>query len=125
MTENINNKRLAALEELSRIDQELEAIKSTWPANVEIAGLRLVCTSAACPEQYDVFDADGQQVGYLRLRHGYFRADVPDHCGETVYEADPEGDGIFAEHERMRYLSEAVAAIKAHNQNEQGHLEDA
>lgn len=36
-------------------------------------------TCYAYPEQYDVF-LDGKQVGYLRLRHGYFRCDYPN-CG--------------------------------------------
>ena len=39
-----------------------------------INGYRLILTCGACPEQYDVFDGD-RQVGYLRLRHGHFRAD--------------------------------------------------
>jgi hypothetical protein len=30
-------------------------------------------TCGACPEAYDVF-FDGEYVGYLRLRHGSFRA---------------------------------------------------
>ena len=33
-------------------------------------------TCFACPEQYDVF-LDGEQVGYLRLKHGVFRCDYP------------------------------------------------
>jgi hypothetical protein len=71
-----------------------------------------VLTCFACPEQYDVFDGRGEKVGYLRLRHGWFRADVPCCGGETVYEAEPNGDGIFDEDERYGYLSEAVAEIK-------------
>lgn len=107
------DKRLQALEELARLDQELGFDVITH-GDVEMGGYRLVCTCPACPEQYNVFDSDGSQVGYLRLRHGRFRADVPDHRGETVYAADPEGDGIFEEHERRRYLAEAVAAIHQH-----------
>lgn len=78
---------------------------------IEINGLRLVCTCSACPEQYDVFDGD-TQVGYLRLRHGWFRADVPICGGEMVYDAYPRGDGAFEDDERMHYLTEAVAAIQ-------------
>ena len=78
-----------------------------------IHGYKLVQTCGACPEQYDVF-AEDKQVGYLRLRHGGFRASVPDHGGETVYSASPEGDGIFMNDERVRYLTEAVLAIQAH-----------
>ena len=40
---------------------------------------RLEMTCFACPEQYDVYLED-EKVGYLRLRHGHFRCDVPD-CG--------------------------------------------
>lgn len=103
-------KRLKALEELSRLDEEL-GWGLVWPENREIDGLRLVCTSAACPEQYDVFDGD-RQVGYLRLRHGRFRADVPDCGGETVYEANPKGDGTFGDEERVSFLAKAVREIR-------------
>lgn len=109
-----DEKRLAALEALNRLDQEFElvhAIKSFWPEDCEIDGLKLVCTCGACPEQYDVFDGD-KQVGYLRLRHGYFRADCPDCGGETVYESQPQGDGIFDDNERMPELVNAVKAIR-------------
>ena len=81
-------------------------------ATVDIDGLKLVCTCGACPEQYDVFDATGNKVGYLRLRHGFFRADYPDCLEETVYEAHPRGDGIFEPDEREMYLKAAVAALK-------------
>lgn len=67
-------------------------------------------TCVACPEQYDAFIGN-KQVGYLRLRHGYFRVDYPNCGGETIYEASPKGDGIFEEDERERYLKEAKQAI--------------
>ena len=80
--------------------------------DIIIDGCRLICTCSACPEQYDVFDDDtGVKIGYLRLRHGYFRADYPDCGDDTVYEAQPEGDGCFEEHERQKYLTEAVSAL--------------
>jgi hypothetical protein len=78
-----------------------------------IDGYRLICTCSACPEQYDVFDnTTTEKVGYLRLRGGWFRADYPD-CGEeTVYEANPAGDGMFDDDaERALYLKQAVQAI--------------
>ena len=75
----------------------------------------LVQTCPGCPEQYDVFyDDEGNslKIGYLRLRHGYFRADYLDCGGETVYEAHPEGGGVFAsDSERYFYLSKAVDAL--------------
>jgi hypothetical protein len=48
-----------------------------------VNGCTLVLTCAACPEQYDVFFEDFQ-IGYLRLRHGSFRADYPECMGTTV-----------------------------------------
>lgn len=77
-----------------------------------VGGCALVQTCAAWPEQYDVFKGK-VQIGYLRLRHGVFRADYPDCGGETVYEAEPEGDGCFMDDERDFYLKEAVAALLA------------
>lgn len=83
--------------------------------DIIIGGYRLICTCSACPEQYDVFDdSSGAKVGYLRLRHGYFRADTPDCGGETVYDADTNGDGVFDPDERMPQLTAAIAAIAKH-----------
>lgn len=80
--------------------------------DVMIHGYRLHLTCFACPEQYDVFDSQGNQVAYFRLRHGTFRADVPDVGGETVYTANPMGDGIFHTEERVKYLTEAILAVQ-------------
>lgn len=44
-----------------------------------------VCTCAACPEQYDVYRANGNLCGYVRLRWGALRADYPDVEGKTIY----------------------------------------
>lgn len=95
-----------------------------WPEGEDIIidGCRLVCTCGACPEQYDVFDEKtNQQIGYLRLRHGVFRADVPycvrtdvpDCGGKTVYRSETKGDGVFDDDERMPELTKAITAIKA------------
>ncbi len=75
-----------------------------------IAGCRLYMTCSACPEQYDVFK-QGEQIGYLRLRHGEFSAWYLDHTGKCVYRANPMGDGIFQEQERTYYLTKAVLAL--------------
>jgi len=72
--------------------------------------LRLDKTCNACPEQYDAFYGD-RQVGYLRLRHGYFTVECPDVYGDIVFEASPSGDGIFEEHERPYHLLKARLAI--------------
>jgi hypothetical protein len=73
--------------------------------------IRLVQTCRAYPEQYDAFDEQGNQVGYLRLRHGVFTVDCPDSMGKTVYDAGPEGDGEFEDNERDYFLRFAVDAI--------------
>lgn len=74
------------------------------------ARIELRMTCGACPEQYDAF-LDGEQVGYLRLRHGRFRVDYPDCGGETVFEAGPRGDGIFDPDERDGFLRQAKLAL--------------
>lgn len=71
---------------------------------------KLVQTCAACPEQYDVFLND-QQVGYLRLNHGYFTVRYPDSSGDVIFEAEPSGDCCFQQSEREDYLKEAITAI--------------
>lgn len=83
---------------------------------MKIKGLRFELTCGACPEQYDVYDGDVgdkhvAQVGYVRLRHGLLRVDVP-RCGDkTIYEAHPRGDGMFRRDERAHYLNEIANAI--------------
>jgi hypothetical protein len=72
--------------------------------------IRLEQTCDACPEQYDAYLGD-KQVGYLRLRHGYFRVDYPDCGGKTIYEAETNGDGIFESDEREFHLNKAKEAI--------------
>ena len=83
-----------------------------WPESQTIDGLELRCTCPSHPEQYDVYEGE-TQVAYFRLRHGEFRVDVPECGGETIYEAETNGDGLFDADERQRYLTEAVAAVKA------------
>ncbi len=74
--------------------------------------IKFVQTSPACPEQYEAFDEAGDQVGYLRLRHGWFRVDFPQHSGDTIYEAHPSGDGSFDDEERSFFLQQAFNAIE-------------
>lgn len=81
---------------------------------MEILGYTLVITCGACPEQYEVCNSEGKQVGYLRLRHGGFRADYPKCGGETVYRHsfDDGWKGIFDDDEEREYfLTEAVQAL--------------
>jgi hypothetical protein len=94
------------------LDTLAEAWKDVkWPESQTIDGLELRLTCASHPEQYDVYDGE-KQVAYFRLRHGEFRVDVPDCGGETIYYAEPMGDGLFEEHERQEYLTAAVRAVR-------------
>jgi hypothetical protein len=84
-------------------------------SDVTIGGLRFVMTSLAAPEQYEVFDFKGAQVGFARLHHGSFRVSVPDFLDHTVLLAKPYGaDGVFVdEQQRIEYLRSAATAISA------------
>lgn len=75
-----------------------------------IKGITLKLTCGACPEQYDAYKGS-KIVGYLRLRHGSFYVDFPECGGETIYEAEPKGDGMFESEERETYLTKAIDAI--------------
>jgi hypothetical protein len=70
-------------------------------------GEYIIVGGGACPEQYDVI-LNKTKVGYLRLRHGRFTAEAGK---KPVYEAYPEGDGIFTKEERLGYLNKAIEAI--------------
>lgn len=69
--------------------------------------IKLVQTCGGCPEQYDAY-IDGHQLGYLRLRHGSFRAE---YRGDVVFRGEPRGDGIFEYDERDLWLNRACQAI--------------
>lgn len=66
-----------------------------------------------CPEDYDVF-LDGEHVGYLRLRHGTFRAWTPQ-LEEMIWQTNsPSGDGVFQDDERDGFLRKGIMAIILH-----------
>lgn len=76
-------------------------------------GIALVQTCGACPEQYDAYlEHTDIPVGYFRLRHGYYSVYYPDPAGDLVYEAHPQGDGIFEPQEREGYLRAGILAIR-------------
>jgi hypothetical protein len=85
--------------------------------NYQPEDIRLEMTCGACPEQYDAFVGD-RQVGYLRVRHGYFRVKCPDSGGISVYATDTIGDGLFDSSERDLHLSRAKQAIWKHEHPE-------
>ena len=64
-------------------------------------------TCSVSPEQYDAY-IDGEKIGYLRLRHGYFSVEYK---GELVYEGFPYGDGCFEDEEQEEYLDNAKKAL--------------
>lgn len=79
---------------------------------VDIKDLKFVLTCSACPEQYDVIDKESNIVGYVRLRHGFLYAEYPYVGGQVIYEAYPEGDGLFkSEKERMYHLNKIANKI--------------
>ena len=79
---------------------------------LSINGYKLILECRAFPEAYDVF-IDNKEIGYLRLRHGYFKAIyyLKDEDGEAVYDAEPKGDGEFDDDEREYYLNKAIEEI--------------
>lgn len=85
---------------------------------MQASDIRLVLTCGACPEQYDALDDKGREIGYLRLRWGYFSVVVPDVMGELVYShewPDDEMKGSFdSEDERQQHLTAAREAIYQH-----------
>jgi hypothetical protein len=76
--------------------------------------LKMTCGS--CPEQYDVYLEETKQlVGYLRLRHGWFRCDYVDETSQhmTIFSTnDVKGDGSFEDDEREGHLTEALKELK-------------
>ena len=84
---------------------------------MEYKGIKLVQTSGACPEQYDAYNGRGWKVGYFRLRHGIFAVWNSPVGNDLIYEAYPEGDGIFERDEREYYLKEGIKALKKYLKN--------
>ena len=88
-------------------------MRRIFAAHALAAELELVQTCGACPEQYDVFH-NGEQVGYMRLRNGIFRAECPNCGGDLVFysESLENGAGSFRdEDERNMNLSWAKLSI--------------
>lgn len=81
---------------------------------MQIGNYNFVQTCSGCPEQYDVFDKDGNQVCYIRLRWGSLYAQYPDVGGVDIYEASI-GDGwtgsFRTEQERQMHLRRIAKKI--------------
>lgn len=81
---------------------------------LEFHGYRWVQTSIACPEQYDIFDRNGRQVGYFRVRHGVVRVYAPDADGVELLSELSRGDGCLDNDERREFFDKALTAIEDH-----------
>jgi len=77
-------------------------------------GIRLVMICKLCPEQYIAYDENGLRVAYAQLRHGYFCVKGIGAWGTVLYEAYPNGDGMFEDDERDHFLDEAIRAIRSY-----------
>ena len=75
--------------------------------------IHLIRTCEAFPEQYDAIDPQGNAVGYLRLRWGFFTVFCPDCEGQEVYcEDNANGRGYFSSNTaRKKALRKAKAVI--------------
>jgi hypothetical protein len=84
------------------------------PPDYIVQSLDFIGTCGSCPEQYDVVNSSGVQVGYIRLRGGRLSVVFPEVGGMTLF-ADRFEDnwkGCFdSEEERMKYLEIAATCI--------------
>jgi predicted RNase H-like HicB family nuclease len=71
-------------------------------------GLRFKMTCPAAPEQYDVFDATGEEIGYVRLRHGELRGE---RHGIDVLHKYFSDAAFGSDNERSFYLGVIAQAI--------------
>lgn len=78
---------------------------------MEFSGLTFHITCRACPEQYDVYDKNNQQVGYVRLRWGCVTCEVPDVFGEVIYSASVGNGwtGMFENDEQRNFHLRSIA----------------
>lgn len=80
------------------------------PSQLE-SNLRLVQSSGACPEQYEMLYND-DEIALLHLRYGHFR--VFNSRDQILYEAYPAGDDVFENNEREFYLTMGQLAVLEH-----------
>lgn len=78
---------------------------------MNIKGLEFENCGTCCPEQYDVWDKNGNLIGYVRLRWGELTCEYPDVGGEEIYCASI-GDGLtgcFESNEQRMIHLNAIA----------------
>lgn len=82
-----------------------------------LTGIR---TCESYPEQYSVYNHDGREVMYIRLRNGHLSAYTPDVNGKIffsdVFEDDLKGS-FDNDWERVKYLSLIIAAYYEYRKN--------
>ena len=77
--------------------------------------MRFELTCSESPEQYDVFNDQGDQIAYIRLRYGYVTATVPGVFGDVVFESRTKGFNKFEDDERPVMLAAIRSAISKHD----------
>ena len=82
----------------------------------KISGFNFVQTSKSYPESYNIFDRNGNQVGYVSLRWGCLSCRYPNINGERIYESFFESEylGEF-EYDELRqiFLEDIANALTA------------
>jgi len=89
---------------------------------LKVKGLKFVQTCEISPEQYNVLDSHDNQVGYVRLRWGELRCDIPDCGGKTIFanQFDDDLKGCFdSDAERNYFLGKIADEI---NRRREGFL---
>ena len=103
-------------------DAMLDEQHAATEKEIAIGGLLFLLTCGWSPEQYDVIDGRGKEVGYVRLRHGRLTADYGHRGGNggwiEVYRKYLDygnNQPCFADHEeRMKHLTEIAGILKSH-----------
>lgn len=92
--------------------QELGPIWDDIPTERTIDGLTFALTCRACPEQYDVYRSE-LKCGYVRVRWGAMRVDVPERDGWSTVLSEPVGGPMTGDldGQREEMLGKAATAI--------------
>lgn len=73
-----------------------------------------VNTCYAAPEQYEVFDENREEIGFVKLKHGELRAAYPGFAGEKVFGHTFNDNGkefFFDDEEREEMLSHIAKTL--------------
>jgi hypothetical protein len=78
---------------------------------MKILGINFVESCYACPESYDAYLED-KNIGYAKLRRGFFYVEYPNIGGTVVFEGHPRGDGRFTDDsDREHFMTHAARAL--------------